>query len=172
MTKKEFLHDVTNNDLCHRIVLWEALQLTDGNVVEFGSGHGSTPYLRKYCENWKRDFQTYDEKKEWCDVTGATMVKDWEDVNLKEVDLLFIDHAPGERRKEDLVKYKDIAKIICIHDTEPAQDHGYQMRQYFKQFKYVVEIKTNGAEAAMVSNHIDLACTIGQGNEHYKIVNG
>lgn len=173
MTKQEFLHDVKNNDLDHRILLWEALQLTKGTVVEFGSGHGSTPYLKDYCRKNKRSFRSYDHNKEWADVTGATLVpdKNWDSVNLTEVDVLFIDHAPGERRMVDIVKYKDIAKILVIHDTEPPADHGYKTRQYYPGFKYWVEVRTNGAWATMVSNHIDLTPTVGQGNEYYTIVN-
>lgn len=173
MTKEEFLHDVTNNDLDHRILLWEALQLTTGKVVEFGSGHGSTPYLRKHCNEAERQFESYDHNFDWCMATGAKLVENanWEGVNINNVDVLFIDHAPGERRKEDIVKYKDIAKILVIHDTEPPADHGYQTRQHYPSFKYWVEIRTNGAWASMVSNHIDLSSTVGEGNEYYTIIN-
>ncbi len=174
MNRQEFLHDVVNNDLDHRILLWEAIQLTTGKVVEFGSGHGSTPYLYQHCKDSKRPFESYDHNLDWCKATGATFVPnaDWEKLNITDADVLFIDHAPGERRKEDIVKYKDIAKILVIHDTEPPADHGYQTRQYYPSFKYWVEIRTNGAWATMVSNHIDLDSTIGIKHEHYTIVNG
>ena len=173
MTKDQFLEGVNNNDLNHRILLWEALQLTTGKVVEFGSGHGSTPYLRKYCSDVARTFESYDHNKEWSEATGATLIPnaDWDNINLTDVGVLFIDHAPGERRKEDIVKYKDLSKILVIHDTEPPADHGYQTRQHYPGFKYWVEVRTNGAWATMVSNHVDLTPAVGQGNEHYTIVN-
>lgn len=178
MTKEEFLEGVTNNDLDHRILLWEALELTkSGLVVEFGSGHGSTPYLRQYCQFNSpgfsaRPFLSFDHNKQWAEATGATLVEnaDWENLKIAgDISVLFIDHAPGERRKEDLVKYKDLAEIIVIHDTEPPADHGYQCRQHFQLFKYCVEVKTNGAWATMLSNFIDLSVCVGRGNEHYKI---
>lgn len=173
MTREEFLHDVTNNDLNHRILLWEAMKLTTGKVVEFGSGHGSTPYLRQHCSDLDREFQSYDHNPDWCKATGATLVDnaDWEKINVTNVDVLFIDHAPGERRKDDIVKYKDIAKILVIHDTEPPADHGYQTRQHYPGFKYWVEIRTNGAWATAVSNHIDLAPMVGVKQAHYTIQN-
>lgn len=175
MTKQEFLHDVTNNDLNHRILLWNALLLTEGKVVEFGSGHGSTPYLRKFCSEMKREFESYDSNKEWAEKMGSTLINDWEKLNIENVDLLFLDHAPGERRKFDLVKYKDIAKIIVIHDTEPTGAGDYQVRQHFDKFKYKQEVKSiqhlegAGCWATILSNHIDLSILIGEGNEIFKI---
>lgn len=173
MTKAEFLEGVNNNDLDHRILLWEAMQLTTGKVVEFGSGHGSTPYLKQHCKDEERFFQSFDHNKDWASATGAVLVPDanWDNIQLNEVDVLFIDHAPGEDRKTRIAQYKDIAKIIVIHDTEPPADHGYQTRALYPQFKYWVEVRTNGAWATMVSNHIDLTPTVGQGNEFYTIVN-
>jgi len=173
MNKKQFLEGVTNNDLNHRILLWEAMKLTKGKVVEFGSGHGSTPYLRRHCYDSTRLFESYDHNPDWAKATGAELVanKDWNTVRLEDVDVLFIDHAPGEDRKTRIAQYANIAKIIVIHDTEPPADHGYQTRALYPAFKYWVEVRTNGAWATMVSNHIDLTPTVGQGNEHYTIVN-
>lgn len=171
MTREQFLEGV-NNDTDHRILLWEAMRLTapGGKVVEFGSGHGSTPFLKEHCKVAGFDFESYDHNPGWAEATGATLIKDarWELLNI-EADVLFIDHAPGERRKFDIEKYAQIAKIIVIHDTEPPADHGYQCRQHFKKFKYCVEVKTNGAWATMCSNFIDLSSCIGVTWKDYTI---
>lgn len=169
MTKDQFLHGVNNNDVDHRVLLWEAMQLTKGKVVEFGSGHGSTPFIREYCQTAGRDFESYDNHPGWAQATGATLVKNWEELNIQDPDVLFIDHAPGERRKEDIEKYMFLAKILVIHDTEPPADHGYQCRQHFPRFKYCVEVKTNGAWATMCSNFIDLSGCIGKSWEQFVI---
>jgi len=175
MTKDEFLKEATNNDLNHRIGLWGALCLTDGKVVEFGSGHGSTPYLRQFCKDAGREFESYDNNPEWAAKTGATLVTDWEALNIT-ADVLFLDHAVGERRKFDLVKYKDIAKIIVIHDTEPTGAGDYRVREHFSKFKYKQEIKSinhavtqAGCWATILSNHIDLSILIGEGNGTFTI---
>lgn len=165
MEKSKFLEGI-NNDVNHRVLLYEAIRLTTGLVAEFGSGHGSTPYLRKHCKDIARDFISFENNEEWANATGATLIDDWDKINIAP-DVLFIDHAPGERRKEDIKKYANIAKIIVIHDTEPAADYGYQMRQHFDSFKYWVELETNGAWATMVSNFIDLKNT--KGNNQYPI---
>lgn len=55
------------------------------------------------------------------------------------------------------------------HDTEPAADHGYKMRQHFGLFKYVVEVKTSGAWATAMSNEYDLTQWIGLTYGDYEI---
>lgn len=168
MTKNEFLKNIAN-DNNHRLLLWYALEMTKGRVVEMGSGHGSTPFLRKYCENKNRDFATYDSNAEWSNRMGSELVDNWDFLHLKDVSVLLIDHAPGERRKIDLVKYKDVADIIVVHDTEPAADHGYQMRQHFPKFRYIAEVKGQGAWATVLSNKLDVRAMIGYKYGKYKV---
>lgn len=173
MKKEEFLKDLDNMSN-HRVLLWEALKLTTGLVVEFGSGFGSTPFLKKYCEDSKRAFASYDSNEEWAEKTGAKVVQDWEKIQIDwqghdHPSVLFLDHAPGERRQFDLVKYSQGAKIIIIHDSEPTGGGDYRVRQHFKLFKYCVEVKTEGAWATMLSNHIDLSECIGHKFENYLI---
>lgn len=168
MEKSEFLKGI-NNDTDHRVLLWEAMKLTHGSVVEFGSGHGSTPFLRQHCEDTDRLFESYENNPEWAKATGADLISAWENLFVAP-DVLFIDHAPGERRKFDIEKYKDIAKIIVVHDTELGQaDAGYQVRRLFPQFKYCVEVKTDGAWASMLSNYIDLSGCVGVVSKQYLI---
>jgi hypothetical protein len=173
MKREQFLEGV-NNDTDHRILLWEAMRLAPngGNVIEFGSGHGSTPFLRDHCKVAGRDFESYEHNPEWADKTGATLVPntDWESLNISSASVLFIDHAPGERRQLDIVKYANTAQIIVVHDTETGQaDAGYKCRQHFKNFKYCVEVKTNGAWATMLSNFIDLSSCVGVTWKDYTI---
>jgi len=156
MTQQEFLFGI-DNQCNHRVLLWEALKLTDGKVVEFGSGHGSTPFLRKMAEVQQREFHSYENNSVWAEVTGSTLIDDWDELPVMECDVLFIDHAPGERRKFDLLKNMDSAKIIVIHDSEPTGAGDYQVRQYFNKFKYKVEVKSSGAWATALSNQIDMS---------------
>ena len=156
----------TKNDLSYYPLLYLALMETKkGDVIEMGTGHGSTKLLHDFCIGKRRLF-SYEEKEEWLnkftDLSGKyhtlTFVTDWDVVKDKhqEASVVFIDHAPGERRKDDIVNFKDINGILVCHDTEPAADYGYQMRQHFSLFKYVVEVKTNGAWATALSNTHDL----------------
>lgn len=169
----------TNNDLSYYPLLYLALEDTHGDVVEMGTGHGSTPLLHNYCEIEKRELYSFDEKEEWASkfypiITERHWVQKidtWDFVKENHMDaaVIFIDHAPGERRKEDIVNFKDIKGIIVCHDTEPAADHGYQMRQHFDKFKYVVEVKTNGAWASAMSNTIDITKWVGETFGDYSV---
>lgn len=168
MTHEDFLKGI-DNQCNHRVLLWEALKLTDGKVVEFGSGHGSTPFLRQFCEETQRPFESYESNAVWAKMTGATLIDEWSDLNVNDVDVLFLDHAPGERRKFDLLKYRDHAKIIVIHDSEPTGGGDYRVRPIFSEFKYMAEVKTSGAWATILSNFIPLDGCIGRVNDTYSI---
>lgn len=150
MNKEGFLKDVTNWNN-HRILLWKALENTSGKVVEFGSGDGSTAYLREYCKNNNREFLTFDNNQEWCEKTGSKFVANWDEINLTDVDVLLIDHAPGERRWVDIERYSKIAKVIVIHDAEPAAT-GYMLDRIWYLFPYRINTETTGAWATLVSN--------------------
>lgn len=165
MTKEEFLKDVDNFSN-HRYLLWEALERTKGLIVEMGMGNGSTPFLHQYCEENNRQLRSYENNLEWYRKFQSLASKnhqlfhivDWDDVfeDCQFPSVLFMDHAPGERRKIDLEKYQSNAAIIICHDTEPEADHGYQMRPILSRFKYKKEHESNGAWATMVSNFIEL----------------
>ncbi len=153
MNREEFLNGVS--DWCnHRVLLWPALQATTGKVVEFGAGDGSTPFLRKYCEDNNREFLSFDNNKEWADKHNSTLVTDWDNLNIADIDVLLIDHAPGERRWIDIQKYSSIAKVIVIHDSEPEAT-GYLLSNIWKLFPFRINWESKGAWATMVSKHID-----------------
>jgi hypothetical protein len=158
-----FLKSVTGNWNNHLPLLLLSLALTDdGAVLEMGSGEGSTPLLRKDCEVTNRIFQSYDNNREWCIRTGADYVYDWDKVvdNMatKHYSLIFIDHAPGERRHLDAIALANAADILVLHDTEEAGAGNYMWEKAWPHFKYRLNYnKTGGgAGATAVSNPIDL----------------
>jgi len=158
MTRQEFV-TYTDNWGSHQPLLWLALESTNGTVFEFGCGHNSTPKLMKYCIEHGRSFFSYENKKDWIEEMkgyGVLNVENYEDIRLQNVDVLFIDHAPGERRKVDIERWRNHAKIIIAHDTEPSADHGYKMRPVLKRFKYMKDFETDGAWATAVSNYVDV----------------
>lgn len=168
MKQKDFLKNLTNESN-HRILLWYALEMTKGLnadsigidsdlVVEFGSGNGSTPFLKQYCEKNNRTFKTFENNREWAEKTGSQLITNWNLMPQQNCGVLFIDHAPGEQRKLDIEKNKNTAMVVVVHDTEIAADHGYQMRDViFNNFEYIIELNPiiGGAGAIMCSNHID-----------------
>jgi hypothetical protein len=151
-----------NNWSNHRGLLLLGLHLTGGDVMELGSGEGSTPYLRKYCENNRRSFQSYDNNREWCIKTGADYVYDWGNVIDSKANinygLIFVDHAPGERRHLDAIALSNAADILVLHDTEEGGAGNYMWDKAWPYFKYRLNYnKTGGgAGATLVSNKIDV----------------
>ena len=162
MTKEEFLKDMANWSN-HRHLLWEALELTkdDPNpVIEMGMGNGSTPYLAQYCTDTGRQFISYENHLEWFNKCqqfnpNSYHVTDWDVVSElhRTPSVLFVDHAPGERRHVDIKIFANRAKIIVIHDTEPSAT-GYMVRPLIPMFKYWKDFESEGAWASMASNFI------------------
>lgn len=172
----------TDNDHSYYPLLYLALEETKtGDVIEMGTGWGSTPLLHDYCKI-KRFLFSYEEKPEWYNkfthlkssMHYLGCINNWDavkDMHLpnEQPTVVFIDHAPGERRKEDIVNFKDINGILVVHDTEPTGAGDYQMRQHFPLFKYVIEVKTNGAWATALSNYYDVTKWEGQTFGNYKV---
>jgi hypothetical protein len=162
-----FLGSVTGNWNNHLPLLILGLQLskrgtTGIDVLELGSGEGSTPLLRQYCKDQQLKFHSFDNNKEWCDKTGAQYVDNW-DILIDEAltrrhGLIFIDHAPGERRHLDAIRLANAADILVLHDTEEGGAGNYMWSKAWPHFKYRLNYnKTGGgAGATAVSNKIDL----------------
>lgn len=162
MTKEEFLKGVQNWNN-HLYLLWPSLEATKGDVIEFGCGDGSTRQLNQYCKDTNRNLVSYDFNKDWIekfnhlesDTHKFIHAPDWDAVSLSKVDVLLIDHSPGERRWEDIKKYANKAAYIVIHDSEPAAT-GYMLDKIWHLFKYRKDYKTEGAWATVVSNFHDV----------------
>ena len=169
MIRNSFLKEISG-DNNHRLLLWYALRATKGNVVEFGSGWGSTEYLRKYSEDANRTFLSYDNGKEWAEKHGSTFVpnNDWDSIDVSG-GVILIDHAPGERRYLDVERLKDKFDIIVMHDSEPIGAGDYRYEKIWHLFKYRVDVKTVGAWATAVSNTIDLSEFKGKNFRQFEI---
>ncbi len=159
MTKEEFLEGVS--DWCsHRPLLWWALNYRPVKlypVVEFGSGEGSTEFLRKYCEDENTMFRSFDSSEEWAAKTGAVYIEDWRTADIyQNASIILVDNAPGEMRHEIMAIMKDRAELIIVHDSEPAAT-GYLLDRVWPLFKYRYDYKVFDTWATVVSNTIDVS---------------
>jgi hypothetical protein len=154
-----------NNWNSYRPFLFQALEMTKkGTVLEYGMGDGSTKLLHDYCKSRKRQLFSFDSNADWAnkfmnlnnDKHVIASVTDWDSAFNPRATVVLIDHAAGERRKEDVKKYAETDAVLIVHDTEPAADHGYQMRQYFDLYKYRKDYETDGAWATALSNKYDV----------------
>ncbi len=146
----------TNDWDSHKPALWLALKNTDGDVVELGSGFGSTPFLKLYCAENNREFITYETNEEWAEKTGSIFTSDYFKT-LGKIDLLFIDAAPGEIRKELIHHYKDIANVIVVHDVEYGAEYVYGMGVILSSFKHRLNYEPIGEpHTTVVSDKINV----------------
>jgi hypothetical protein len=117
-------------------------------VVEYGMGEGSTPQLHEYCQKKGHMLYSFDNSEEWASAFKKyeskthkiRAVYSWDDITQQVIrmkpDLVLIDHAPGERRCEDVGLLMHHARIIVIHDSEPWAT-GYKMYPLIDTFNYV-----------------------------------
>lgn len=159
---------------CYTPLLYKAMLETTGPVIECGMGNYSTNLLH----STGRTVISYETSQDWIskfNVSNKILIKPTEWLTVMKTckplsSVIFIDQAPGEIREkciEELVS--GFHGIIVAHDTEPAADYGYKMRQHFPKFKYVVEIKTNNAWATALSNDIDITKWSGEQFGSYRI---
>jgi len=159
MNKSEFVN-ITSNWDSYKPLLWAALEHTKVlglPVLELGCGDGSTPILRRYCKDNKLKLFSYDHNKQWADKFQANYVPDWEVKSFWHMDfgVALIDHSPGEHRKSAISRLHHV-RILIIHDSEPAADHGYRMRSELVKFRYMKDYQTDGAWATAVSDFYDV----------------
>jgi len=169
----------SGGDLAYYPLLFKAMEATEGIILEFGMGHGSTPLLNQYTTKARRNLYSFDYNQEWrskfdnilTKLHTSYLVKDWKEVykNYPSASVIFIDQSPGEERKHTIESYKDTSGILVIHDTEPIGAGDYKVRPLFDKFKYKVEVQTDGAWATALSNEIDITKWVGETFGDYTI---
>lgn len=161
MTKSEFLEGVENWSN-HRLLLWPSLEDVKHlglPIIELGAGEGSTPFLRKYCEDAGLEFLSYDFNKEWAEKMNSIYTPDWVLPWGVRYGVALVDESPGDHRKISIEKLKN-TQILVIHDSEPIgwNASDYKVRPLFNKFKYVKDYEADkpGAWATALSNTIDV----------------
>jgi len=171
MTQENFLKDVSNWNN-HLPLLWLALEATIRSpypVVEYGSGNGSTNYLRQHCFDNSREFISYDNNAEWAEQMGSILISDWSTADIyKRSSVILVDNSPGESRHEIMAIMKDRSDIIVVHDSEPAAT-GYLLDKIWPLYKYRINLTGGNTWASAVSNTIDLSIFVDQIFGEYKV---
>lgn len=156
-----FLFPSQSNYDTHRPLVLLGLELSEGLVIEMGSGDSSTPMIRKYCQMANRPFRSFDSNKGWADKIGSQYVENWdsEPAWQQSCGLLFVDHAPGGHRWKAIAAMVDKADIIVYHDSEVGGAGDYQYKRIEPLFKYSLHYNRygGGAGCSMVSNKIDVS---------------
>lgn len=144
---------------------WAVTTFTDGPVLELGIGYNSTLLLHMLCR--KRKLVSLDNNKEWAmrfapldnDYHQIIYTPSWEECTFDKEHwgVVFVDHAPALRRKEDIKRLVDKCDIMVIHDTEPILDSSYLFSEIFPLFPYIFHYRIIMPNTSIVSKTIDIA---------------
>ena len=157
--------NLSKNYTTHMGVLVKVLMASKGDVIECGGGIFSTPMLHWICKDMDRELTTYEHDPAYYNFERGfqsrqhriRLVKNWDKISIpKHVGMVFIDHHPPERRMIELLRFKDSADYIVIHDTERVS-REYNKPEVFAQFKYQYIYKGCKPWTSVVSNFKDLS---------------
>lgn len=158
----------------HLPILSKIMGMTDGAVLELGSGLFSTPYLHWACFEKRRKLITYENKKAFLETfifddkrelindykyheMRFVENSDWDAIDLTEPwSVALIDHNPGPRRKEEIKRLADNTDYIIVHDTDKKNDWYYKYSEEYPLFKYRHDTKIY-PQTTVLSNLKDLS---------------
>ena len=152
----------------HFPVLIKAMLLTDGPVLELGTGFYSTPLLHWMCFPQRRELVSYDSQEKYYKYTRMYEDESFHKVNLikdeewttipitRPWDVVLVDQSPSLARKETIKMVKDTAKYIVIHDSGPKDDRDYKYTDIYPLFKYKYEYSDHWNHTSILSNLVDL----------------
>lgn len=154
----------------HVPLLVRVFDLSEGDVLEVGTGWFSTLILHWLAHTYRRNVYSYESKDHWynkalrhqSEYHHIIKVGSWDELPAgkspsgKNWGLVFIDHSPEARRHVEIERFKDLADYIVVHDTQPEDDAKYQYRDSWKFFKHKKDWKRAKPWASVVSNFKDL----------------
>ena len=151
----------------HLPCLMKAVEKTDGDILELGTGIFSTPYLRYTAMLQNRKLVSRENFKPWYDFMlkywkpndnhRIEFVEDYGDCpTYKNWDIVLIDQTPDSSRAEEAIRLKDLAKYIIVHDSNPSNYKVTGYDKLFPHFKYKIDWMGDNNRATVLSNIINL----------------
>ncbi len=149
----------------HNTLLIRAILMSKGDVCEVGSGLFSTPILHALCKAMGRNLVTYENNDTWFTFAKyfqsrlhrIRKIESWDNMDFKRHwGVVFLDHAPANRRPQDMINFKDTADYIVMHDTTPKEDSKYGYSKAWKHFKYRYDWTAYTPHTSIVSNFYPL----------------
>lgn len=121
----------------HQKYLAHYIKKTTGDIVEFGTGHGSTGFILDLIKGTGRKLLSLENDRKWYhkmielyppnDDHSYIFVKDWKE-ELAKLDknaysIVFVDQSPWEARMWTMEYFLDTAEYILIHDVDYFPKH-------------------------------------------------
>ena len=157
----------------HLGALIACVNKTSGDILELGTGLGSTPYLHYAATISKRHLLSLENDPGWLRMFKASdfmhflyqndyhklhYVDNYENSVLidKEWDVVLVDQTPDGSRKETVKKLANKAKYIIIHDSNERHEKNYHYSEIYPLFKYRRIWDKDDRFATVLSNFIEL----------------
>lgn len=151
----------------HLPILIKVLQISEGPVLELGSGVFSTPVMHWLCLDNKRELVTYENYKEHYEMNKVfqtemhkiIFIKNWDEAKIEGLHwgVAFVDHEPRERRVVEIRRLAQIADYVVVHDSEPDHDKYFDfISNAFPLFKNRYNYKRRRPYTTVLSNFKDL----------------
>jgi len=150
----------------HLPVLTKLMEISEGPVLELGTGFYSTPYLHWACFQQNRKLVSYDasllyfELASGCarDFHEVYFVKDWNKINISQHwGIALVDHEPILQRLVDIQRLANNSDYIVLHDSEESNDYAYKYSEIYSLFKYRYDYNKRLPHTTVVSNFKDLS---------------
>ena len=133
--------------------------------MELGTGFNSTPVLHWLCNEKKRKLVSYESNPKYFataknyinDFHEVHLIDDWDKLDVSQHwNIVFIDHAPGPRRVEEMVRLANQADYVIVHDTEGRSDWHYKFSRGFPSYKYRYDYTKAYPYTSVLSNFHDV----------------
>ena len=159
----------------HPTPLLTAALSTTGDVLELGCGDFSTPMLDTVISKmpgrrlftaegdmkWLQQFKNLESpwhimKNVPAFQMSASPKKPLPKWMKREWGLVFVDQAPGERRRRDIKRLRKLARVFVVHDTSQFVEHIYKLEDTLSSFKYRYTYPRYLRTTTIVSDHVDV----------------
>jgi hypothetical protein len=149
----------------HQGLLIKTLLRSKGPVCEVGCGPFSTPLLHWVCKAMGRKLQTYENDKYYYDIFwkfrsrdhSIRFVENWDTMLFNgrwgRWGVVFIDHAPTDRRAIDAINFADKADFVVMHDSD-ATDINFDT--VWPHYKYRLDWDVARPWSTVLSNTVDV----------------
>lgn len=136
----------TNSYYTHQEFLENIIKKTNGNILEIGSGHGSTPFILELIKDSNRKLVSLETNPDWyknmSDRYPTTDNHIWEHAENYNIlfekylyekwSIVFIDSEPWESRADAIRFFYNKTEYILIHDADYLLTHNLiDPNQYF-----------------------------------------
>ena len=143
----------------HIPMLLKYVKDADKPVLELGAGLFSTPLLHWMCKENGVKLRTYENVKEYFKFSKSfqssthriRLIDDWDKVENNGTfwSVVFIDHAPAERRHIDAIRFANKADYVILHDSNK---NVYKYDEVYPHFKYRYDWKECKPFTTVLSN--------------------